>query len=70
MTEEQFVELARKQFQKIKALKSVTSFYEYEKQFDKVWTDYGKETLEQTINKPPKDRRKKNTHPIRPNRNS
>jgi len=59
MTEEQFIELARKQYQKIKALGGVNSFYEYEKQFDKAWTDYGRETLEQTISKPPKDRRKK-----------
>jgi len=63
MTEEQFVELARKKYQKIKALNGVTSFYEFEKQFDKVWTDYGKETLEQTISNPPKDRRKKKHSP-------
>ena len=34
MTEEQFVELARQQYQKIKALGGLKSFYEYEKQFE------------------------------------
>jgi hypothetical protein len=59
MTEEQFVALAREQYHKLKELKGVESFYEFEKLFDKVWTDFGNKTMERTISVPPKDRRKK-----------
>lgn len=59
MSEQEFMELARQKYQKLKALKSEESFYEYEKNFDEMWVEFGRETLEKSIGRIGKDRRKK-----------
>lgn len=59
MSEKEFMDLARQKYQKLKALKSEESFYEYEKSFDEMWVEFGREALEKSIGKVGKDRRKK-----------
>ena len=59
LSEEQFVELARSKYKEIAALESVKDFYAYEKQFDEVWVELGRQVFEQSISAPCQDRRKK-----------
>ena len=60
LTEDEYVAIARQKYQAIQALKDTTSFYDHEKTFETIWMDLGKQVLEKTISKPPKNRRKKN----------
>jgi len=59
MTEAEFIEKAKEAYQELEKLKEEKSFYEYEKKFDKIWVNFGKETLEKEISEVPEDRRKK-----------
>lgn len=61
MTKEEFLELASKNWDKIKTHKSGSNnLYDYEKGFDELWVEFGRKTLEGSIGKISKDRRKKN----------
>ncbi len=70
LSKEKFLELASAKYEKVKELKNITSFYDYEKAFDEIWTDYGRETLEKSISNTPNDRRKKKLISLRNHRNS
>jgi len=59
MSEKEFLEIARQNYQKLQALKKEQSFYEYEKNFDEMWVEFGRETLEKSIGEIGEDRRKK-----------
>jgi len=59
MTKEEFLALASQQWDKVSSLQEEKSFYEYEKKFEEIWINYGREALEQTISSPKTDRRKK-----------
>jgi hypothetical protein len=59
MTKEEFLEMAAKHYEAISDLQEHKDFYTYEKGFEQVWTDLGREVLEQSIDKVPTDRRKK-----------
>lgn len=60
MTKEEFLALAGQKWEKIQAKKEgETSFYDYEKAFDELWTEFGRQTLEGSLGKRGKDRRKK-----------
>lgn len=70
LSKEEFLELASTKYEKVKELKNIKSFYDYEKAFDEIWTDYGRETLEKSISNTPNDRRKKKLVTLRNHRNS
>ena len=59
MTKEEFVKIAEAEYKKIASLKEEDSFYEYEKQFEKIWIDLGKKVFEKNISEVGEDRRKK-----------
>ena len=59
MSEQEFVALAKAQYKEIASLKEETSFYEYEKQYEKIWIELGREVFEKSISKVGSDRRKK-----------
>ena len=59
LTEEKFVELARKQYHQIHQLQQVNSFYEYEKAFINIWNEFGRQTIQESISSTTKDRRTK-----------
>lgn len=59
LTEDEYVAIARQKYQAIQALQDKTSFYDYEKTFETIWMELGKQVLEKTISRPREDRRKK-----------
>ncbi len=59
MTEEEYITLARQKYQDLQDLKSKPTFYDYEKSFDEIWQDLGRQVLEKNLSDVPKDRRKK-----------
>ncbi len=46
INETDFLKLAKGKYQQLKKLEGTPSFYEYEKNFDRVWTELGREVLE------------------------
>lgn len=59
MTEEDFLTLARQKYQDLQQLKSKPTLYDYEKSFDEIWQDLGRQVLEKNLSEVPADRRKK-----------
>ncbi len=59
MTKAEYMALAEARFDALNDLHKQTDFYQYEKQFDQIWTDLGRAVLEQSIGPVPKDKRKK-----------
>lgn len=59
MTEKEFLALAAERYQQIKDLHRHDNFYDYEKEFEQIWIDLGRETLEKSIGDVPGERRKK-----------
>ncbi len=64
MTEAEFVALVKKRYAELQALNKIDNFYDYEKTFELLWRDLGREVLEANISEVPADRRKKNTYQI------
>ena len=59
MTEEEYIAIARQKYLELQKLKNEKSFYSYEKTFDQIWTDLGRQVLEKNLSDVPADRRKK-----------
>jgi hypothetical protein len=59
MTEANFIALAQKRYASLQALNKIDNFYDYEKEFEKIWRDLGKCVLEANLSDVPADRRKK-----------
>ena len=59
MTEEEFLKLASKKYKALSKLGEQKTFYDYEKEFDRIWRELGGEVLQKTLGDVPKDRRKK-----------
>lgn len=57
MTKEDFIKLASERWPELEKLKEEKRFYEYEKRFEEIWLDLGREVLEKNISSPPKDHR-------------
>lgn len=61
MNKEEFIALATKKWEAIEKQKaSSENFYDYEKSFDKIWVEFGRQALEGSLGEVPLDRRKKN----------
>jgi hypothetical protein len=58
-TEEEYMVLARQKYTELNALKSKPTFYDYEKSFEEIWFDLGRQVLEKSLSQVPGDRRKK-----------
>ncbi|MCY7352023.1 MAG: hypothetical protein LH606_15395 [Cytophagaceae bacterium] len=59
MTEDEYMALARQKYQDLQQLKTQPAFYDYEKTFDAIWQDLGRQVLEKSLSDVPADRRKK-----------
>jgi hypothetical protein len=59
MTEDEYMALARQKYQELHQLKTQPTFYDYEKSFDAIWQDLGRQVLEKSLSDVPADRRKK-----------
>ena len=71
MTKDEYIALAAQKYEDLQQLKSKPTFYDYEKSFDEIWQDLGRQVLEKSLSDVPADRRKKkDDNPIRPNTNS
>lgn len=64
MTKEEFLLKAASRYDELSALNKINSFYDYEKEFDRIWSELGKDVLQQNISNIPGDRRKKNFNQI------
>ncbi|WP_428663079.1 hypothetical protein [Runella sp.] len=71
MTEDEYMALAQQKYQELHQLKTPPTFYDYEKSFDQIWTDLGRQVLEKSLSKVPADhRKKKDDDKVWENRNS
>ena len=59
MTEANFIALAQKRYAELQDLNKIDNFYDYEKEFESIWRDLGREVLEANLSNVPADRRKK-----------
>jgi uncharacterized membrane protein len=62
MTKEEYLAMAESRYEELKALGKLDNFYDYEKNFDAIWQDLGREYLEHSLQEKTsagKDRRKK-----------
>jgi hypothetical protein len=59
MTEATFIALAQKRYAELQALNKIDNFYDYEKEFELIWRELGREVLESNLSDVPADRRKK-----------
>ena len=55
----EYLALAEQKYNDLIALKSKPSFYDYEKSFEEIWIDLGRQVLEKSLSELPEDRRKK-----------
>ena len=59
MTKEEFLAIAAARYDSIKALETKDNFYDFEKEFDRLWVEYGRDVMQKAIGDAPADRRKK-----------
>lgn len=57
MRKEDFIKLTSDKWPELEKLKESGNFYEYEKRFEEIWLELGRQVLEQNISKPSKDHR-------------
>ena len=49
MTQAEFVAFAAARYEQLQALNQLDSFYDYEKNFDQLWTSLGQDVLEKNL---------------------
>jgi hypothetical protein len=59
MSKEEYLALAAQKYEDLQKLNENLSFYEYEKSFDALWVELGREVLEKNIGPLPESSRKK-----------
>jgi hypothetical protein len=59
MTKEELAARVAARYEEIKELHKHDNFYDYEKEFERIWIELGREVLEQSLGEVPDERRKK-----------
>ncbi|NJK83666.1 MAG: hypothetical protein HC912_07465 [Saprospiraceae bacterium] len=59
ITKAEFLKLAEARYDELAALSSSPDFFTYEKNFEEIWLDLGREVLEGNISKLPENHKKK-----------
>ena len=59
MTQQEFVDLAVEKYHELQKLNEITEFYDYEKTFETIWTEFGRQSLEKNIGERPLNPQKK-----------
>jgi hypothetical protein len=59
MTKEEYLKLAAAKWDSIEKMQEIDNFYDYEKEFDRIWVELGKEVLDGSLGEVSKDRRQK-----------
>jgi len=66
MTKAEYLEAAARRYEELQALNKIDNFYDYEKEFVRIWQDLGREVIENNLGKLSKDKRKKKPHDTGP----
>jgi hypothetical protein len=64
MTKEEYVSMAEEKYEELQSLEEIDNFYDYEKEFAKIFDELGRAVLQENLSEVPADRRKKNSHKI------
>lgn len=59
MTKEEYLAIASSRYDELHALNKIDNFYDYEKEFEKIFIELGRAVLEKNISEFSADRRKK-----------
>lgn len=59
MTKQEYLSIAEGKYEELHALDEIDNFYDYEKEFERIVNELGREVLEGNISDVPADRRKK-----------
>ncbi|MCY7351485.1 MAG: hypothetical protein LH606_12610 [Cytophagaceae bacterium] len=59
MTKEEFVALSLEKYEELQQLNQIGDFYTYEKTFERIWTEFGRQSLEKNIGELPLNAQKK-----------
>lgn len=59
MEKSEYLKLAEEKWKDLEKLKEEKRFYEYEKRFEEIWLELGREVLQKSIGETGKDRRVK-----------
>ena len=59
MSKADYLALAEQKYNDLQALQTKPTFYDYEKSFEAIWMDLGRQVFEKNIGPIPVDRRKK-----------
>ena len=71
MSKAEYLALAEQKYTDLQALATQPTFYDYEKSFEAIWMELGRQVLERNVGPVPADRRKKkDDDALRPNSNS
>ena len=71
MSKAEYLALAEQKYTELQALATQPTFYDYEKSFEAIWMELGRQVLERNVGPVPVDRRKKkDDDPFWPNPNS
>ena len=69
MTKDEFLAISGEKYEKLQELNQIDDFYKYEKAFDTIWLEFGRQSLEKNVGEVPKTIKKKHcTNPVRKNR--
>ena len=59
MSKAEYLALAEQKYDDLQALSTQPTFYDYEKSFEAIWMELGRQVLERNVGTVPADRRKK-----------
>lgn len=59
LTKEEFLKLAEARYDELAGLSSSPDFFTYEKNFEEIWLDLGRQVLEGNVSKLPENTKKK-----------
>ena len=59
MTKEEYLKLAAAKWDSLEKMQEIDNFYDYEKEFDRIWVELGKSVLDSSLGEVSSDRRQK-----------
>ena len=69
MTKDELLAISGEKYEKLQELNQIDDFYKYEKAFDTIWLEFGRQSLEKNVGEVPQNHQKKHCiNPVRKNR--
>ena len=59
MTRDEMMAIMMKRYEEFEKLKGASTFYDFEKEFEKLWIEVGRELMQASLGEAPTERRKK-----------